>query len=352
MLQAEFFKHKLIFKTPGGTSRGILRSKNSWFIKVFEDCNSNVFGLGEVSIIKNLSIDDCPDLEKKLDWCTKNIDSYTYWDENELKQFPSIKFGIETALKDLEHGGEKLLFVSDFTSGKTGIPINGLIWMGSREFMRKQIANKIKNGFKCIKLKIGAINFEEELSLLRMLRQEFSESELELRVDANGAFEPDEAMEKLKKLSEYSIHSIEQPIRQNQWDTMAELCQNTPVPIALDEELIGLANDEIPRMLESISPQYIILKPGLLGGFKNSERFISEAEKRNIRWWVTSALEANVGLNAIAQWTFTLNNNMPQGLGTGQLFTNNVESPLYIKNGRLFFNKLNKWDFQDMMHEK
>ena len=351
MLQAEFHKHELIFKTPGGTSRGILKTKDSWFIKIFEENNPEFFGLGEASIIRKLSIDDQPDFEEKLIWYLNNINNYSNWDKNELGKFPSVKFGIETALIDLKNGGKRVLFPSDFTTEKTGIPINGLVWMGSHEFMRKQISEKIENGFNCIKLKIGAIDFDDELNLLRLIRKDFSEDKLELRVDANGAFSADEAEEKLKQLSDYGIHSIEQPIKQKQWEVMADLCQKTPIPIALDEELIGLSSEEIPIMLDTISPQYIILKPSLLGGFKASENFIAEAEKRNIGWWVTSALEANIGLSAIAQWTFTLNNNMPQGLGTGQLFTNNIESPLYLKQDYLYFNKSNYWDLQNLVNE-
>jgi len=351
MLRANFHKHNLIFKTPGGTSRGVLKTKDSWFIKIFEENNPEIFGLGEASIIRKLSIDDRPDFEEKLTWCIKNINNYRNWNNNELYEFPSIKFALETAFLDLKTGGKRILFESDFTKEKTGIHINGLVWMGSQEFMRKQIAEKIEKGFKCIKLKIGAINFEEELSLLKLIRTDFPEDQLELRVDANGAFSADEAAEKLKQLSEYRIHSIEQPIKQKQWEAMADLCKNTPIPIALDEELIGLKPDEISLMLNAISPQYIILKPSLLGGFAASEKFITEAEKRNIGWWVTSALEANIGLNAIAQWTFTLNNSMPQGLGTGLLFTNNIDSPLYLNADYLYFNKSNKWDLQNLNYE-
>ncbi len=343
MLRAGFHKHKLIFKIPGGTSRGILKTKDSWFIKIFEENNPEIFGLGEASIIKKLSIDDRPDFEEKLKWCVQNINKYYKWHETNLEEFPSIKFALETAFLDLKTGGKKVLFNTDFTKENSGIAINGLIWMGKPEFMRKQIADKIENGFRCLKLKIGAIDFEEEVKLLKLIRKDFPEDKLELRVDANGAFLPGEALEKLNQLSEFGIHSIEQPIRQKQWKAMAELCKTSPIPIALDEELIGLKPDEIPLMLDEIMPQYIILKPSLLGGFTASEKFITQAKKRNIGWWVTSALEANIGLNAIAQWTSTLNNTMPQGLGTGGLFTNNTDSPLFIENDRLFFDKQDKY---------
>lgn len=344
MHKASFTKHTLKFKIPGGTSRGVLKTKDSWYISIWEHKNSEIKGIGEASIIKKLSIDDRPDFEDKLEWCVKNINSYYKWLAADLEDFPSIKFALEMAFLDLKNGGKQILFESDFTKGKKGISINGLIWMGSYEFMRKQIIEKIEAGFRCIKLKIGAINFEEELSLLKMIRNEFKEDHLELRLDANGAFSAEEAFNKLQILSKLGIHSIEQPIRQNQWDEMAKLCSITPIPIALDEELIGLNPDEIELMLNTINPQYIILKPSLLGGFKASEKIITIAKKKNIKWWVTSALEANTGLNAIAQWTYKLNNPLPQGLGTGQVFSNNIASPLEIQNAKLFYNPIKNWD--------
>lgn len=340
MYFASFTKHTLKFKIPGGTSRGVLKTKESWYISIWDQKNPEIKGIGEASIIKKLSIDDRPDFENKLEWCVKNINSYHKWLAADLEDFPSIKFALEMAFIDLKNGGKHILFESDFTKGRKGIYINGLIWMGSYEFMRKQIIEKIEAGFRCIKLKIGAINFEEELSLLKMIRNEFKEDQLELRLDANGAFSAEEVLNKLQILSKLGIHSIEQPIRQNQWDEMAKLCSITPIPIALDEELIGLKPDEIELMLNTINPQYIILKPSLLGGFKASEKIISIAEKKKIKWWVTSALEANTGLNAIAQWTYKLNNPLPQGLGTGQVFSNNTESPLEIKSAKLFYNPI------------
>ena len=333
MLKASFQKHTLHFKQPGGTSRGILTTKDLWLLKVWDEKHPDIVGTGECSIIYGLSPDPMDRYEAKLKELTSNINHIHNVD---LAAFPSIRFGLETALLDFKTGGNGILYPSAFTSGKMSIPINGLVWMGSADFMRKQIVEKLKFGFDCIKLKIGAINFEEELSLLKMIRKEFNKNELELRVDANGAFNPDEALEKLKRLSDYSIHSIEQPIMQGQWKSMATLCKTSPIDIALDEELIGLADYQIPAMLDAIHPQYIILKPSLLGGFQRSNLFISEAKKRSIGWWVTSALESNIGLNAIAQWTATLNNPMPQGLGTGSLFTNNFPSALKIvKGGKL-----------------
>ncbi len=345
MLQLTYKKHVLNFKRPAGTSRGVLRHKTSYYLMIWDSNEPGVKGIGECSTIKGLSPDPWNDYEYILQEMQKHPEPYDIWLNEGLTDFPSIRFGLETALLDLQRGGQRSLFPSEFTRGQEGIPINGLIWMGEYDFMRRQIREKIEAGFRCIKLKIGAIDFEKELELLRLIRKEFSEQELELRVDANGAFAPDDALEKLKRLSEFQIHSIEQPVRQKQWDEMARLCEVTPIPIALDEELIGLkTRDEVRQMLEKIHPQFIILKPSLLGGFSVAKMFIEEADRQNVGWWVTSALEGNIGLNAIAQWTFLLENPMPQGLGTGQLFTNNIPSPLYVDKAQLFFDEANKWD--------
>ena len=330
MLKSSFEKHTLHFKHPGGTSRGVLTSKDLWLLEVWDDEYPEVVGTGECSIIYGLSPDPMELYEAKLLELTQNIH---HLERVDLSAFPSISFGLEMAIKDLQMGGKKVLFPSEFTFGRRAIPINGLVWMGSFDFMREQILEKLKLGFDCIKLKIGAIDFEKELALLKIIRREFKKEELELRVDANGAFKPEVALEKLKRLSDYTIHSIEQPIKPKQWHKMAALCEDSPIDIALDEELIGLRSDKIPAMLDAIHPQYLIIKPSLLGGFSRSELFISEAQKRGIGWWITSALESNIGLNAIAQWTATLNNPMPQGLGTGSLFTNNFTSPLEVVRG-------------------
>jgi L-alanine-DL-glutamate epimerase-like enolase superfamily enzyme len=238
------------------------------------------------------------------------------------------------------------LFPSKFTESKDAISINGLIWMGAESFMKQQIKDKLKAGFSVIKMKIGAIDFNTEIALLKNIRKEYSSKEIELRVDANGAFSPKNALEKLKILSDFEIHSIEQPIKQGQFDEMAALCDKTPIPIALDEELIGVFDvTKKQEMLQIIKPQYIILKPSLVGGFKSSEEWIKLAENQQIGWWITSALESNIGLNAIAQWTYTLQTKMPQGLGTGSLFTNNMVSPLEVKSGCLYYNNNKKWEF-------
>jgi len=349
MLKALIKKYTLNFKHPSGTSRGVLNSKNSWFILVYNENNPDTQGIGECSILAGLSIDDKPDFDIKLKQVCNDINNWQYWLEDGLFEFPSIRFGLETAIRDLSVGGTKLLFPSLFTDGKASIPINGLVWMGDYLTMRKRIIDKIESGYNCIKIKIGAINFEDELNLLRLIRNDFSENDIELRLDANGAFSANEALEKLKQLSEFKIHSIEQPIKQHQWLKMAEICSSSPIPIALDEELIGVhKRQDIVHMLETIVPQYIILKPSLLGGWKQSNIFIEEAENYNVGWWVTSALESNIGLNAIAQWTYSLQNNMPQGLGTGQLFLNNIPSPLNIENANLYYNTSSNWELTSL----
>ena len=343
MIQATYQKYILNFKRPSGTSRGVLKTKETWFI-ILNDNNQK--GIGECGILRSLSVDDRPDYEEKLKWVCDNINLGLDILLIKTIEFPSIQFGLEQAFLSLKCKRPFDLFPSDFTNGKHSIPINGLVWMGDKSFMKSQIKEKLATGFSCIKMKIGAIDFETELDLLKSIRKEFSSKEIELRVDANGAFNPKNALGKLQKLSELEIHSIEQPIKQGQIEEMADLCRNTPLPIALDEELIGVFfKEKKQQLLEEINPQYIILKPSLIGGFKGSKEWIDLAEKQHISWWITSALESNVGLNAIAQWTYTLNSNMPQGLGTGGLYTNNFESPLEIQKGSLQYNNSKKWNF-------
>ena len=340
-MKASFFPYRLEFKQASGTSRGILKSKETWFIKIEDE---HATGFGECGMFRGLSCDDRPDFESKLKWVCHHIDLGLEQLLIELIDFPSIQFGLEMAFLDLLSDSSNVLFPSKFTSGKASIPINGLIWMGDEQFMKSQIRSKIDAGFDCLKIKIGAIDFDTELSLIKAIRKEYDVDTIELRVDANGAFSPLEAMEKLKRLSEFNLHSIEQPIRQGQYDAMAELCAQSPLPIALDEELIGI-HDVTKRslLLQTINPQYIIIKPTLVGGFSGSQSWIDLAEKQSVDWWITSALESNIGLNAIAQWTYQLNVNRPQGLGTGALYTNNIEAPLKIDNGRLIYAPSAKW---------
>ena len=341
-MNATFKKHNLQFKRPSGTSRGVLTKKDTWFIILEKNGKQ---GIGECNMFKGLSTDDKPIYEEVLEWTCLNIHLGLNVLLDELIEYPSIQFGLEMAFKSIKAQSMFNLFPSKFTIGEDSIPINGLVWMGDKAFMKEQIKQKIAEGFDCIKMKIGAIDFHTEIALLKSVRKEFSVKDIELRVDANGAFVPDEALEKLKALSELDIHSIEQPIKQGQWNEMALLCEQTPLPIALDEELIGVFNvADKKKLLQAINPQYIILKPSLIGGFKGSSEWISLAEKQNIGWWITSALESNIGLNAIAQWTYTLDNKMPQGLGTGSLFTNNIDSPLQVKNGTLRYEQNKDWN--------
>jgi len=338
-LQAYFIPHTLLFKKPSGTSRGILQERKTWYLIVHQKDHPEIRGIGECAPLKGLSIDDRNDFETVLGKLSNDINNYPHWLRNKLCDFPSIKFGLETALLDFCNSGKQILYPSDFTKGKDFIRTNGLIWMGDFSGMKKQVEEKIADGFTCIKMKIGAIDFNKELALLKFIREKSSSKKIELRVDANGAFSPKDAMRKLELLSKFEIHSIEQPIKHRQWKAMSALCKNTLIPIALDEELIGImSRDEKRKLLDAIQPQYIILKPTLIGGFTESLDWIKAAKERNIGWWITSALESNIGLNAIAQWTYTLENKMPQGLGTGKLFTNNFESPLHLKSERLYFN--------------
>jgi O-succinylbenzoate synthase len=318
-LKASYHKYILNFKRPSGTSRGIITEKETWFIVLEKDGKK---GIGECGILRSLSADDRPDYEDCLQWTCGNIHvgKDALWEA--LIEFPSIQFGVEMAFKSLESETPFLLF------------------------MKQQIEEKIASGFNCIKLKIGAIDFEEELELLRYIRSHFSPEQIEIRVDANGAFNSGDALHKLKQLSEFKLHSIEQPIAKNQIEAMAGLCEKTPLPIALDEELIGVFTlAEKERLLEKIKPQYIIFKPSFIGGFRGTQEWIDLAEKYGIGWWVTSALESNIGLNAIAQWTFIQNSKMPQGLGTGALYTNNFDCPLNVKLGQLWYDKELDWDF-------
>jgi o-succinylbenzoate synthase len=342
-LTATYHKYNLIFKQASGTSRGIMNEKETWFLILEKE---GKIGVGECGILRGLSCDDRPDYEEKLQWTCNNIHlgKDKLWEG--LLEFPSIQFGVEIAFQSLQSEIPFLLFPSEFTNGQKSILINGLVWMGSESFMLKQIEQKIVDGYGCIKLKIGAIDFDKELQLLRYIRQHFSAKNIEIRVDANGAFNSNDALDKLIQLSEFELHSIEQPIAKNQHDMMSELCKTSPISIALDEELIGVFSiEEKEQLLIKIKPQYIILKPSFIGGFRGTKEWILLAEKHQIKWWITSALESNIGLNAISQWTFLEQNPMPQGLGTGALFTNNFDCPLQVSNGQLWYKKNTKWNF-------
>ncbi|MEP0211896.1 MAG: o-succinylbenzoate synthase [Cellulophaga sp.] len=345
-MKAIYKKYTLDFKRPSGTSRGILTQKETWFIILIND---NKTGIGECGILRGLSIDDVPNYEEKLYWVCNNIHLGLDALLSVLVEYPSIQFGLEQAFLSLAAENPFILFKNDFSTKEATIPINGLIWMGEESFMHQQIQQKLQDGFSCIKMKIGAIDFDKEVSLLKSIRKKYKKEEIELRVDANGAFKED-ALDKLKILAELDLHSIEQPIKQGNYAQMKNLCAVTPLPIALDEELIGVFGvTKKENLLQTIQPQYIILKPSLVGGFKGCQEWITIAEKYNIGWWVTSALESNIGLNAIAQWTYSLQSKMPQGLGTGSLYTNNFNSPLEVSNGAISYR--NNLDWQQNLIE-
>ena len=341
-LKAHYKKYVLNFKIPSGTSRGILRTKETWFIIIQ---NEKKIGIGETGLFRGLSVDDVENYEDRLAWACENINLGLEKLLQEFTEFPSIQFGLEQSFLSLKSNDPFELYPSKFTESKDVIDINGLIWMGEKSFMKQQIKDKLASGFSCIKMKIGAINFQDELNLLKSIRSEFSRNEIELRVDANGAFSSKDALDKLEALAKLDLHSIEQPIKQGQLQEMAFLCEKTPLPIALDEELIGVFSLKgKQKVIDTVKPQYIILKPSLIGGFSGSQEWINLANEKNIGWWVTSALESNIGLNAIAQFTYTLQSRLPQGLGTGSLFTDNIEGPLVVENGNLTYDNSKKWE--------
>ena len=347
MLKAQFKKYILKFKIPSGTSRGVLTEKPSWFIKVFKDSDPNIFGIGECGPIEGLSRDPINTFDEKLKELCEKMNIHQTVD---LDEFPSIQFGLEMALKDLENKGNRTLFQNKFTKNEKDIKINGLIWMGEYAFMSKQIQEKLEDGFHCIKVKIGSLNFKDELNLLKQIRKNYKSSELELRVDANGAYSITNISYILSELAKLDIHSIEQPIAINQWDEMKNLCKDSPIPIALDEELIKpYTKKQKENLLHFIDPQYIVLKPSMLGGFKETEEWINLAQKNNKGWWITSALESNIGLNAIAQFCGNFKNKLPQGLGTGGLYVNNFDSPLVITNQYLSHDKHKKWNLNQLV---
>ena len=336
MLTATTEKLTLRFKQPAGTSRGVLHSKNSWILKISDSNKPDIFGTGEISIIEGLSPEWNDVFETFVNEVALDIQSYAERPEL-LEEFPSIRFAVESALRDLTNGGNGVLFPSNFTGGKAGIRINGLIWMGTPEFMLEQIETKINTGYKCLKLKIGALDFDREIEILNSIRKRFTSDDLMLRVDANGAFTPEECEIKLKALATFNIHSIEQPIKSGNAEALRKICANSPIPVALDEELIGIYDPaKKSELIRFIQPQYLVLKPSLLGGFKTTQEWIDVAEKNRVKWWITSALESNIGLSAIAQFAFKVQKGQYQGLGTGQLYENNVPSSLVVEGDLLY----------------
>lgn len=341
-MQLSGHPYKLYFKQAAGTSRGVLTEKQGYYLKIK---TATGYGFGEVSWIQGLSSDHLPSLHNYL---AKNKDISRI---PSISKTPSLHFGIEMAKLDCKEEEEGILFHSNFTRGLDGININGLVWMGSKAFMNEQISTLLQKGYGCIKMKICAIDLEEELAILTNIRKEYTKSDIELRVDANGGLSIEQALEVLPKLRELDIHSIEQPLQPKYLDQMSELCERNDLDIALDEQLISVfGRNNKTELLKKIKPQYIVLKPSLLGGFTECDEWIDIAEENNISWWVTSALESNIGLSAIAQWLFHrgYNTTLYQGLGTGQLFKTNIPSPLEIKSAQLFYNPVKKWDYSSI----
>lgn len=341
----EYYPYSLKFKEPAGTSRGILTEKPTYIIKLYEEENPEIAGYGEVPFFPGLSVETKEEVEGRLfELQQGSLSETTLLEEN----ISSVRMGIETALLDLKNGGKGLIFPSPFTDGETEIEINGLIWMGDYRKMRERVDEKLKENFKCIKIKIGAIESEEETGLIEYVREKGGK-DLTIRLDANGAFSPDECLNILERLARYDIHSVEQPIRRGDPYEMRRICKDSPIPIALDEELIGIpTGKKRDELLDIIQPSYIILKPALCHGFSGASDWIKRAEKRGIGWWVTSALESSIGLNAIAQYTATLNPKIPQGLGTGSLYINNFPSKLHLRGDKLISNRDKYFSIKDI----
>ncbi len=346
--------HTLKFKFKAGTSRGVLTEKKTWLLNVHESHHPEVYGLGECGPLEGLSIDDHPEYEPFIERVAQGLrqeampgsegEVYSLVKQVVPKELPALRFGLESALLDLLNEGQRMIFKNRLVASGDRLPINGLIWMGDIEWMRDQIAEKLEAGYSCIKLKIGALDFEKECELIEGIRKRYSADQITLRVDANGAFRTNEALAKLKRLGEYDLHSIEQPIMPHQPEAMQMVCKHSKVPVALDEELIGVHGEEEKReLLRFIQPQYLVLKPTLLGGMAYTKDWIGLAQEKGIGWWITSALESNIGLNAITQFTASFPVGMPQGLGTGQLYENNFDSPLRVSRGCISYDQDTPW---------
>lgn len=333
-------KRTFHFKQPAGTSRGVYTERQSWLIELTSHEKPERKGIGECAPLPGLSCDLVPDYDSRLRAFCDDFERNGVIDYVAMREYPSMLFGLETALAHFT-AGTTAFYDTPFSRCEEGIPINGLVWMGTYDEMLGRIEEKISQGFRCVKLKVGAIDFDRELDLVKRIRQRFSPSEIELRLDANGGFNPDEALYKLELFSQYSVHSIEQPIKAHQWSYMAELCRESPLPIALDEELIGISDPAMMSyMLNVVRPAYIILKPSLHGGMYGTEKWIEAATDMGIDTWMTSALESNIGLNSIAQFaakTYGPHITMPQGLGTGQLFTDNIDMPIQIHGDEMIY---------------
>ena len=352
MIKAKSATLDFKFQRPATTSRGTYTSKKVHFIILYHSDDPAIAGIGECSLLPGLSFDDVKGFKQKLTQTIDRINQGDYFNDATLIEWPSINFALETAWKDIRVNGSKILYPSGFTEGKDSVWINGLIWMSDKNEMIRQIRQKLNDGFTCLKIKIGALDLRDEIEILKFIREHCDAEELEIRVDANGAFTRTEALEVIKILSEFHLHSIEQPIAAGHPEEMAKLCEASPIPIALDEELIGKHTMGSRRkVLEIIKPGYLVLKPGLLGGLAACKEWITLANEKNIGWWITSSLETNIGMNALAQWTYTLQNHIYHGLSTGSLFQNNIKSPLYLHGERLYYDPERRWDLSDFEFE-
>lgn len=336
-MRLQFAPYVLKFKEPSGTSRGVLTEKITCLLRLFDENEPGQFGIGEAAIFPGLS----PEADERFFYKLMELQANVRLGlRTDLTKFPSLQCGFEQAIRDYSSGCQGIYFESPFVHGERSIEINGLIWMGNYERMLERIETKLNEGYKCIKLKIGAIDWRQEVDMIEYIRTRYSADKIEIRVDANGGFTMDNAIPRLQRLADLGVHSIEQPIKQGNPALMQFLCEVSPLPIALDEELIGkYTREEKSTTLDMIKPAYIVLKPSLIGGFSGASEWIELAEERNIGWWITSSLESNIGLNALAQWVATLKTKIPQGLGTGGLFINNFESPLYLSGDHLNYNQ-------------
>ncbi len=342
MIKAQWSRYRLQFRFLAKTSREEMTAKDTYFVRTYDDCRPDIVGLGECALFRGLSADDVPDFENRLsEACRHPLEP--------LPEMSAIRFGFETAMADLRNGGHRTIFESQWQNGRKQIAINGLIWMGDKATMVRRVEEKLSQGFKILKLKVGGIAFDDELDIIKTIRRRFGRNDLEIRLDANGNFKAENVDKRLEELSKYDIHSIEQPVAAGQHALMKRICASSPIDIALDEELIGCRSDvDMDDMLSEIKPQYIILKPSLCGGFERADHWIATAMKYGIGWWATSALESNIGLNAIAQWVSTKDNDMAQGLGTGELYDNNIASPLAMSDARLIYRQNEKWIIPDL----
>lgn len=343
-MRLEFCPYNLIFKKPAGTSRGVLTEKITCFIRIYDEAHPTRYGLGEAAVFPGLSPEADGRYFYKLIELQTNI---RLGKQTDLSRFPSLQMGLEQAIRDFSGGCKGVYYESPFIRGEKDITINGLIWMGDYDRMISQIENKLSAGFECIKLKIGAIDWKKEVDMIEFIRRRYDSTKVEIRVDANGGFDMDNALPRLKRLADLDVHSIEQPIKAGTPELMRFLCGISPLPIALDEELIGKFSLESKAgILDEINPAYIVIKPSLEGGFSGAGEWIRLAEERGIGWWITSSLESNIGLNALSQWVATLDQTRPQGLGTGALFTNNIKSPIYTEGEHLGYNPEISLDYE------